>query len=412
MTLIRKIRKALKAPAGLRRGGARMIDITRCDEVGFDAALDGSQPFGRTRLLDGGGYIHPRRMLWSCEIEGIQRPHLSRAKIPDIDLYFVTDAIVGGHGSHLLKDGKVVFAEGPYPEYVKFWFENGITPQQWAVTAPVEREIDTAFVIAHFNFVWGHWLTEIYPKLFLIKALAKIGVSAPILLPKTAPGYVADIIGQTLPGQEIVFYDPVLESVRVRRALLPHMLNRQYVFHDFLLAGLDGEALAAPRWGEPGKLFVSRRNLKDTGSYRRMLNHDEIEDIAETIGLQPISPEQLSWSDQISAFANASVVVGEFGSGLHNTLFSPAQTKVMGLNWIVDVQSRIANFKQHDIGYLLAPDGVPRTHTLAEGVQDYTIDPEAFRFRVQQVMEAADRPPLRRYEDIPVLRPTARTRAG
>ncbi len=177
MTLIRKIRKALKSPAGLRRRGARMIDISRCDEVGFDAVLNGQQPFGRTRLLDGGGYIHPRRMLWPCEVEGIQRPHLSRAKIPDIDLYFVTDAIVGGHGSHLLKDGKVVFAEGPYPEYVKFWFENGITPQQWAVTAPVEREIDTAFVIAHFNFVWGHWLTEIYPKLFLIKALKNLGVS-------------------------------------------------------------------------------------------------------------------------------------------------------------------------------------------------------------------------------------------
>ncbi|OJU08728.1 MAG: hypothetical protein BGN86_10590 [Caulobacterales bacterium 68-7] len=388
-----------------------VADISNVDRVGFDQVLHGGARVGRARLLSGGYHTRPRRMLWACDNDAVEQPHTGRSPAPDVDLYVVRDAVVGGHGAHLTLDGDMVFASVVYPDYVKYWYEHRITPELWGVTAPVGPEIDTAFVISHFNFVWGHWLTEMYPKLLLMEGLSHLGVRAPILVPSTAPAYVPAIISATLPRHPIITYDPTQESVRVKRALLPHMLNRHYIFHEFLGAALDQRARGAPLHQAPGRLFISRRHLANDASFRRLTNQDEIEGIATELGLEMISPERLSWDDQIARFSNASVVMGEFGSGLHNTLLSPAETKVMALNWVVDVQSRIANFRRQDIGYLLATDGVPRIHNLEGVTHDFVIDPAAFRDKAQLVLDLADKAPLRRYEDIPVLRPEGRREA-
>lgn len=413
MTFLGKLQTTFRsAYRQARATSVGVADITDVDLVGFDAVLRSEARAIRTRLLTGGYYTQPRRMLWPCDNDAIERPHASRAPAPDIDLYVVRDVVVGGHGGHVTLDGDMVFADGVYPNYLKYWYDNRITPELWNVTAPVGLECATAFVISHFNFVWGHWLTEMYPKLLLIEALAALGIRAPILLPSTAPAYVQIIVGATLPQHQIVTYDPTRESVRVERALLPHMLNRHYNFHEFLGAALDRQARGAPVHQAPGRLFVSRRQLDNNASFRRLANQDEIEGVAAEVGLEIIFPERLSWSEQVARFSNAAVVMGEFGSGLHNTLLSPAETKVMALNWVVDVQSRIANFRRHDIGYLLATDGVPRIHNLEGVIHDFVVDPTAFRDKARFTLDLADKAPLRRYEDVPVLRPMGRPDAS
>ena len=412
MTFLGKLQTTFRsAYRQARTRSVGVADITNVDRVGFGQALRSEARAVRTRLLSGGGHIQPRRMLWPCDNDAVERPHSGRAPTSDVDLYVVRDAVVGGRGGHATLDGDMVFADGVYPDYLKYWYDHRITPELWGVTAPVGPELETAFVISHFNFVWGHWLTEMYPKLLLIEALAQLGVRAPILLPATAPAYVQTIVGATLPRHQIVTYDPTRESVRVKRALLPHMLNRHYMFHEFLGAALDRQARSAPVHQTPGRLFISRRHLANDASFRRLTNQDEIEGIAAELGLEMISPERLTWSEQVARFSNAAVVVGEFGSGLHNTLLSPAETKVMALNWVVDVQSRIANFRRQDIGYLLATDGVPRIHNLEGVTHDFVIDPAAFRDKARFVIDLADKPPLRRYEDIPVVRPEGRREA-
>jgi len=52
---------------------------------------------------------------------------------------------------------------------------------------------------------------------------------------------------------------------------------------------------------------------------------------------------------------------------------------VLCLNWINALQSRIAQFKEHRIGYLLPGSGEPVKHVLGAGKARYEIDPIVFR---------------------------------
>jgi O-antigen biosynthesis protein WbqL len=99
------------------------------------------------------------------------------------------------------------------------------------------------------------------------------------------------------------------------------------------------------------------------------------------------------------------VIVGEFGSGLHNALVSRAGARVVALNWIVDVQSRIANFRAHDVGYVLPDDGQPRRFTIGGGQQPFSVDVDEFRRRLDVVLDPRRPPVQRAYDDAPVLQP-------
>lgn len=59
----------------------------------------------------------------------------------------------------------------------------------------------------------------------------------------------------------------------------------------------------------------------------------------------------------MAAFAGAKLIVGEFGSALHNAIFSPKGTTVLGMNHINSCQTRIAQLRRHRIGYILPADG-------------------------------------------------------
>jgi capsular polysaccharide biosynthesis protein len=48
-------------------------------------------------------------------------------------------------------------------------------------------------------------------------------------------------------------------------------------------------------------------------------------------GIEIVEPHKYSQEEQIKLFSEASFVIGEYGSAMHNTLFSPPETKVIVL---------------------------------------------------------------------------------
>ncbi len=387
---------------------AASIDLSGADLLPLAAALHGPQRVARALLVKGGQPVPPRPMLWPCAGDMLNGLHdLGELNAPDIDLLVARRVVAGGPGAHLKLDDRLVYADGPYPYYIKHWYENDIAREGWDFDAPVVRSLDRAFVITHFNYVWGHWLTEMYPKLFVIRALNAAGITAPLLLPRTAPGYVARIVRQLLPDQEIVTYDQRDEAVEIGTVLLPHMLHRNYVFHDFLRWGLEQEALAWPRAGGMDKVFVSRGGVRTPQSFREMANEAEIEGIAEELGLSLLRPETIPWEEQARIFSRARLVAGEFGSGLHNALLSPEGCQVVSLNWLVEVQSRIANFRRHDVGYILPADGQARLFSVeAQANQPFTIDPVDFRRKLAIAVGRAEaRAAMAGWDDGPLLDP-------
>jgi len=386
---------------------AGFVDLSAVDRVSMAEAFSGTHRAARVKLMGSSGPIAPRPMLWPCAGDLLNAMHdLEGLVAPEIDLLVAHRVVAGGSGAHLKLDEQLVYAEGPYPFYIRHWYEHDITPDAWEFRARPRIRLDRAFVISHFNFVWGHWLTEMYPKLFLIRALNRAGITAPIVLPITAPGYVARIVRQILPGQEIVTYDHRDEAVEIGTALLPHMLHKDYQFHDVLRWELEREVLAWPRAGGFDKVFVSRGGVRTPQTFREMENEAEIEAIAEDLGLTLLRPETLPWEEQAKIFSRARVVAGEFGSGLHNALLSPAGCQVVSLNWLVEVQSRIGNFRRHDVGYILPADGRARLHTIEPQIQPFTIDPAEFRTKLSLAVERADaRAAMAGWDDAPIAAP-------
>ena len=371
---------------------ARTLDLSDLELLSLSEALEGGREMARARLWKGGQITPPRPMLWPCPVDALTEAHSRPSEAPHADVQVIREAVVGGGGSQPTKDGAYVYAATAYPGYIKAYLDQDITPEVWAFEPGRLRTIRVprAFAVLHFNLMWGHWLTEVFPKLFAIRALAAMGVRAPILVPSNAPVYAARIIRDVLPGQELVTYDPATHKVLVKQLIMPPMLQHFYVFHPRFGEALD--LYARPAGRPSSRLFVSRGGMRTAYAYRELVNEPELEAAAAETGFRIVRPEALPWREQLALFAGARVIAGEFGSGLHNTLFSPHAAKVVALNCIGDTQSRIANFRGQDIGYVLPDDGLPRVFHQERSLQRYRVDPSEFREKLAIAVEAAEAP--------------------
>lgn len=315
-----------------------------------------------------------------------------------IGLGFLPNALVSGKS--LIGDEKSLFELGSLvPTYVDNYLRRGEPDVGDTSLAHKSRRFvpGVSVVLTHWNSdVYGHWLLEGLPKLLLLRRLGHLFPNPRILVPSIPPPFAsrlvrlvrgggppsnatsyvqrwADIV---LPGASVETYDPRSEYLQCEVVLSPTTLfsSPTFHFHPELVGLLDD--LPILRAGRPLRLYVTR---KRASHYRKMSNAAEIEGIAQAHGLTVIAPETLSLAEQVRMFANATLIVGEFGSAMHNALFSPRSATVLCLNWINALQSRIAQFKEQRIGYLLPRDGEPVKHVLGAAKASYEIDPVVFR---------------------------------
>ncbi len=121
-------------------------------------------------------------------------------------------------------------------------------------------------------------------------------------------------------------------------------------------------------------LYVSR--TKYSQGWHGINNEIEVQNTLRQLGFTVLHPEERTFSEQAALFSKARVVVGEFSSAMHNTLFSPAHTKVICLNWINNYQTEIARLQSHHIGYIRPSDGIFRDSIWqASGKQLMEFDP-------------------------------------
>lgn len=237
----------------------------------------------------------------------------------------------------------------------------------------------TTVLLTHWNSTtYGHWLLEGMPKLLLLRTIRDQLPPLHIVLPLSIPEWVASWIGLILPQATIERYDDSSEYLQCDMLLMPTLLTSPEHFpHPELASLLDDLLRLVPaQAGGRKRLYVSR---VAPSLFRELSNRAEIEQIAVDEGLTLVKPETLSIADQIALFAQAELVVGEFGSAMHNTLFSPPGTTVFCLNWINALQSYLGQLKRQRVGYLLPSSGVPVTYVMGAPRLTYSIDPQVFR---------------------------------
>lgn len=204
---------------------------------------------------------------------------------------------------------------------------------------------------------WGHVLIFMLPRLILAERvgldLAETKILANAL---TAPWHLQilrDVFG--IRESNITFFDPQAERVRIEYALIPYLPFRAEGFHPEsaqLFAQLK-QRILGDDGGQAGDaarvILVDRRRFFNPASRQRQAtNFDEMIAALRVVEprLEVVDPSELSLREQVRLFDETRLLIGEYGSGLHNSLFSRPGTAVISIGESNEVQQQICKLQQ------------------------------------------------------------------
>ena len=171
---------------------------------------------------------------------------------------------------------------------------------------------------------YGHWIIDFLPRVALARAVLKerFGELRFLILSDT-PQWARNLLRHFFGIEEdrLVAFEFAKDEILCQRLCHPtYAHSYPFFLHSFL-----AEFYRSTATGEPGgrRLCVSRRS---NGSGRSFLRRDEFEAQARSEGYEVVDPQILPISDQIGLFRSAAVIIGEYGSALHNSVFSGSST--------------------------------------------------------------------------------------
>jgi capsular polysaccharide biosynthesis protein len=235
--------------------------------------------------------------------------------------------------------------------------------------------------------IYGHWLADILPRLILLERAGYGLDDLTFLVPADVPDFALALLD--LIGIDAARLHLLSGPVRPRLLLMPTFPHNGL---QFMGLAPDGFRLLNARvsarhgrlasTGNPARILVSRQGY---GS-RPLQNRAAFEALAEEFGFVRVSPQTLPLIEQVRLFGGAQAILGEYGSGLHNSIFSPAGTVVAGVRGTLEhpafLQSGIGDALQHPTGYIFGSCGDHVNHP------DFRVDLDMVRDCLRVVFPA------------------------
>jgi capsular polysaccharide biosynthesis protein len=321
-----------------------------------------------------------------CFIFGTMPGHLAP------DLYGETE--IGAVGCFRLRDARIVYDGIVLQRSTAFWSLALNQPRHhvqavlsaqaagWA-TLPV-RHIEGPVAVIHGPGydIFGHWLVDFLPRLY---GLHRAGFNIETLcfvLPKATQRVARlflNLIG--IPDKNLVWHDQLVECIAADDVLVPTLYRLRNRFHPLFVPAtrfwrerFDERAGVPQEEAAERRIFVSRRNL---ASARQLRNRAAIETCAADAGYEIVCPETLSIQQQIRLFRSATRIFGEYGSGLHGSIFARPGSLVCALRGTSHhpgfLQSGLAASFEQNAGYVF---GEAPQHA---GDHPFSIDVDAFK---------------------------------
>jgi Glycosyltransferase 61 len=243
-------------------------------------------------------------------------------------------------------------------------------PVHERVLAAKKRMPNANLIAAAGYNVYGHWLLDYLPR---INRLLGSEYEAHPVYRKTLrnwSGALGALFAPRLMRPANLFAAP---AVHVEQLIVPTTgrafgvleENSMRETWDRLNAALALDTAARVPVSAPEKIFVSRRNVdKELRPNRKIHNIDAMERRAARAGFTVVHPEAYSFAEQRLLFSAARVVVGEDGSGLHNSIFSQpgARIGIISTSRHNTLHAMIANIRDLHVTYIASkevktPDG-------------------------------------------------------
>lgn len=228
---------------------------------------------------------------------------------------------------------------------------------------------ENAFLLAQPGFnIFGHWLVDILPRLHFGSRHPRWSHASLIAPPISAWGAeLAKVYGVDF-DRHLCLHDRSV--VRVKELSIFSCIKSRIVLDkpfanaawDVLRSAYAGAAIDRNIMDCNAKIYVSRSSVQTD---RRFENALEIEQYFRHLGWAVVHPEKLSLASQAAVFAQASVIAGDDGSALHNSIHSKPETKILCLDFqrANMFHASVANVLGHKLAYLdsdkvVSSDGV------------------------------------------------------
>lgn len=224
--------------------------------------------------------------------------------------------------------------------------------------------------------IYGHWLVDILPRVMFAKSL---NIKLKYIFAQNIPRYAKvflELLG--INEEDIFVYNPNKEVVLMQVCYFPSHLRLSSAFSP--LAAKFNQSLAP--YQSPcknTKLFISRGHYNNK---QTIANSSELLDLVKCYDFEILEPHNYSIKEQIELFSEAGVIVGEYGSAMHNTLFAHPEAKVIVLQ-----SEATAPFVQAGIGALL---NQPTGFVFGKPVEDQHNRGRSFSARLDDVRQVLD----------------------
>lgn len=307
-------------------------------------------------------------------------------------IYSVPGAICAGDG-FLFNQDRLIINPDVMPHYFDMWIKEGqlLLPHEWGKFLSVKNPtiIISALpcaVIFHPNMVYGHFLLEMLPKILLLACFKSYGAKFNVCASLNLPVWARACLETYFTADEIIFYDPQREQVTAPTMLQPSLMHDRYVWHPMMDVLVNkfiydaGSPSYGPSVGDTsGRLYLSRSKLpnfpKGAWTWHHLNNEEDVEKVFSDFGFDIVHPQELSVAEQLAMYSKSSMLAGPFSSALHNALFFPRNSRVIGLNRINHVQERIAQLRSQLITFVRPASGLWVNHWEPSSYFEYTIDP-------------------------------------
>lgn len=296
------------------------------------------------------------------------------------------------HFEKAVKDSGIVF-------YYKSVSSSLISPLL-GTTESETRHFDSAInLIPTVNDGYGHWLLDELPKLYYLSEYentAKPGSKPKIIINSNPPDWMIDSIKHFGYGRDrIVIQDD--RAIKAEKLIIP--------IHDRKLSPipfrwLRNKAVENVSPSENNRrVFFSRQGLtSNKWSYetRKIKNFEEVKNVLDEFDFEVIRPEKLSIYEQIELLSDADLIVGIYGSALHNMIFSNNTNIIEILHpnhpfYANFVLSILSNNRYHKIKGDIArvdeyavENSHPRDHPLS-------VSPQTLKTKIQQLVDYTHR---------------------
>lgn len=338
------------------------------DEAAVITQPDFSERLQRIIVAEAARPFQPRPLLhgteqfaeaWLAKWHRMEHGWRGRA----VSCYFASDAVISGTGQIWLGD-RLLTSGALMPQYVRTGLQldrGGSEVLKGNATLPIRPIAEPCILLAgHGVRIYGHFLTETFLRLRVAqKALQGSSVKCKVLLEKNSPDWLTGILREYLGVRpnDFEFFDSSAERVLLRKAVLPELPRDQEFFHPLAAQIADelGEELRIrEKAPEAERIFVSRSLFSNSHhDQRKCSNESELMRIAaEEYGFTPVFVETLPWPKQIALFSHARLILGLFGSGLLNALFSSAGARVGAIGRWNLLQSEIGTLRRQENAYL------------------------------------------------------------